>query len=69
MLYVARAQKKAEREQILRRQFEDQRKEQMLKYQVLLVPLSSIIYIVAQSSQLSLDLYLLHAVFRLQMSM
>ncbi|KAM7468320.1 hypothetical protein LguiB_015882 [Lonicera macranthoides] len=33
VLYVARAQKKAEREQILRRQFEDQRKEQMLKYQ------------------------------------
>ncbi|KVH99937.1 Nucleotide-binding, alpha-beta plait [Cynara cardunculus var. scolymus] len=32
-LYVARAQKKAEREQILRRQFEDIRKEQILKYQ------------------------------------
>ncbi|KAA8516633.1 hypothetical protein F0562_016861 [Nyssa sinensis] len=33
VLYVARAQKKAEREQILRRQFEDKRKEQILKYQ------------------------------------
>ncbi|KAH7553627.1 hypothetical protein JRO89_XS12G0035600 [Xanthoceras sorbifolium] len=33
ILYVARAQKKAEREQILRRQFEEKRKEQMLKYQ------------------------------------
>ncbi|KAK2965367.1 hypothetical protein RJ640_024109 [Escallonia rubra] len=33
VLYVARAQKKAEREQLLRRQFEDKRKEQMLKYQ------------------------------------
>ncbi|XP_023764654.2 polyadenylate-binding protein 7 [Lactuca sativa] len=32
-LYVARAQKKAEREQILRRQFEDMRKEQIAKYQ------------------------------------
>ncbi|KAI3696713.1 hypothetical protein L6452_29213 [Arctium lappa] len=33
VLYVARAQKKAEREQILQRQFEDIRKEQILKYQ------------------------------------
>ncbi|KAK3010112.1 hypothetical protein RJ639_010711 [Escallonia herrerae] len=33
VLYVARAQKKAEHEQLLRRQFEDKRKEQMLKYQ------------------------------------
>ncbi|KAL6988292.1 hypothetical protein U1Q18_014042 [Sarracenia purpurea var. burkii] len=33
VLYVARAQKKAEREQILRRQFEEKRKEQILKYQ------------------------------------
>ncbi|KAI3512166.1 hypothetical protein L1887_19397 [Cichorium endivia] len=32
-LYVARAQKKAEREQILRRQFEDMRNEQIKKYQ------------------------------------
>ncbi|KAK9289846.1 hypothetical protein L1049_008006 [Liquidambar formosana] len=32
VLYVARAQKKAEREQILRRQFEEKRKEQILKY-------------------------------------
>lgn len=32
VLYVARAQKKAEREQILRRQFEEKRKEQMLKF-------------------------------------
>ncbi|XP_010558982.1 PREDICTED: polyadenylate-binding protein 7 isoform X2 [Tarenaya hassleriana] len=31
-LYVARAQKKAEREQLLRRQFEDKRKEQTMKY-------------------------------------
>ncbi|XWS43500.1 hypothetical protein CRYUN_Cryun16bG0109400 [Craigia yunnanensis] len=31
-LYVARAQKKAEREQILRNQFEDRRKEQIMKY-------------------------------------
>ncbi|XP_058074960.1 polyadenylate-binding protein 7 [Magnolia sinica] len=31
-IYVARAQKKAEREQILRRQFEEKRNEQMLKY-------------------------------------
>ncbi|XP_059646780.1 polyadenylate-binding protein 7-like [Cornus florida] len=33
VLYVARAQKKAEREQILRHQFEEKRKEQILKYQ------------------------------------
>ncbi|KAI7724552.1 hypothetical protein M8C21_003314 [Ambrosia artemisiifolia] len=33
VLYVARAQKKAEREQILRRRFEDIRKEQIMKYQ------------------------------------
>ncbi|XP_028108068.1 polyadenylate-binding protein 7-like isoform X1 [Camellia sinensis] len=33
VLYVARAQKKAEREQILRRHFEEKRKEQILKYQ------------------------------------
>ncbi|GAV82316.1 RRM_1 domain-containing protein/PABP domain-containing protein [Cephalotus follicularis] len=32
VLYVARAQKKAEREEILRRQFEEKRKEQILKY-------------------------------------
>ncbi|KAM4078488.1 hypothetical protein ACB094_09G041300 [Castanea mollissima] len=31
-LYVARAQKKVEREQILRHQFEEKRKEQLLKY-------------------------------------
>lgn len=31
---MARAQKKAEREQILRRQFEEKRKEQILKYKV-----------------------------------
>ncbi|KAL8149961.1 hypothetical protein AgCh_006828 [Apium graveolens] len=33
VLYVARAQKKSEREQILRRQFEEKRKENILKYQ------------------------------------
>ncbi|KAF5823704.1 hypothetical protein HanRHA438_Chr01g0042031 [Helianthus annuus] len=33
VLYVARAQKKAEREQILRRRFEDIRKEQIMKHQ------------------------------------
>ncbi|PSS23623.1 Polyadenylate-binding protein like [Actinidia chinensis var. chinensis] len=33
VLYVSRAQKKAEREQILRRQFEEKRKEQIIKYQ------------------------------------
>ncbi|KAL6133509.1 hypothetical protein ACLB2K_065744 [Fragaria x ananassa] len=32
VLYVARAQKKAEREQLLRRQFEEKRKEQVLKF-------------------------------------
>ncbi|GAY33336.1 hypothetical protein CUMW_006780 [Citrus unshiu] len=32
VLYVARAQKKAEREQILRHQFEEKRKERILKY-------------------------------------
>ncbi|XWS59577.1 hypothetical protein CRYUN_Cryun08bG0134100 [Craigia yunnanensis] len=32
VLYVARAQKKAEREQILRNQFEEKRKEQIMKY-------------------------------------
>ncbi|KAG8479872.1 hypothetical protein CXB51_029596 [Gossypium anomalum] len=32
VLYVARAQKKAEREQILRNQFEERRKEQIMKY-------------------------------------
>ncbi|EOY08042.1 Poly(A) binding protein 7 [Theobroma cacao] len=32
VLYVARAQKKAEREQILRRQFEEKRKAQVMKY-------------------------------------
>eukprot|EP01018_Ginkgo_biloba_P021628 Gb_11804 [translate_table: standard] len=32
-IYVGRAQKKAEREQMLRRQFEEKRHEQMLKYQ------------------------------------
>lgn len=33
VLYVARAQKKTEREKMLRRQFEEKRKEQILKYQ------------------------------------
>ncbi|KAI3447525.1 hypothetical protein Pfo_004190 [Paulownia fortunei] len=33
VLYVARAQKKSEREEMLRRQFEEKRKEQILKYQ------------------------------------
>ncbi|KAF5948236.1 hypothetical protein HYC85_014193 [Camellia sinensis] len=33
VIYVARAQKKEEREQILRRQFEEKRKEQIMKYQ------------------------------------
>ncbi|KAL3536186.1 hypothetical protein ACH5RR_004647 [Cinchona calisaya] len=33
VLYVARAQKKAEREEMLRHQFEERRKERMLKYQ------------------------------------
>ncbi|KAG9150101.1 hypothetical protein Leryth_009681 [Lithospermum erythrorhizon] len=33
VLYVSRAQKKAEREQILRRQFEEKKKERMMKYQ------------------------------------
>ncbi|KAL3532017.1 hypothetical protein ACH5RR_005538 [Cinchona calisaya] len=33
VLYVSRAQKKAEREEFLRRQFEERRKERMLKYQ------------------------------------
>ncbi|XP_017251664.1 polyadenylate-binding protein 7 isoform X1 [Daucus carota subsp. sativus] len=33
VLYVARAQKKSEREQLLRRQFEERRKEKILKYQ------------------------------------
>ncbi|KAK4392127.1 Polyadenylate-binding protein 7 [Sesamum angolense] len=33
VLYVARAQKKSEREELLRRQFEEKRKEQILKYQ------------------------------------
>ncbi|KAH6797642.1 binding protein 7 [Perilla frutescens var. hirtella] len=33
VLYVARAQKKTEREEMLRRQFEEKRKEQILKYQ------------------------------------
>ncbi|KAF5737507.1 polyadenylate-binding protein 7-like isoform X1 [Tripterygium wilfordii] len=33
ILYVARAQKKAEREQILRHQYEEKRKEKILKYQ------------------------------------
>ncbi|KAG6403795.1 hypothetical protein SASPL_136027 [Salvia splendens] len=32
VLYVARAQKKSEREEMLRRQFEEKRKEQILKY-------------------------------------
>ncbi|KAE8668410.1 Polyadenylate-binding protein 7 [Hibiscus syriacus] len=32
VIYVARAQKKAEREQILRHQFEERRKEQIMKY-------------------------------------
>ncbi|XWS66781.1 hypothetical protein CRYUN_Cryun05aG0230200 [Craigia yunnanensis] len=34
VLYVARAQKKAEREQILHNQFEEKRKEQIVKYKV-----------------------------------
>ncbi|XP_051152331.1 polyadenylate-binding protein 7 [Andrographis paniculata] len=33
ILYVTRAQKKSEREEVLRRQFEEKRKEQILKYQ------------------------------------
>ncbi|GER43452.1 polyadenylate-binding protein [Striga asiatica] len=33
VLYVARAQKKSEREEILRRKFEEKRKERLLKYQ------------------------------------
>lgn len=41
VLYVARAQKKAEREHILRRQFEEKRKEQMLKFKVVNSPYSS----------------------------
>lgn len=39
VLYVARAQKKSEREQILRRQFEEKRKEKFLKYQVVILPI------------------------------
>lgn len=35
ILYVARAQKKSERDEMLRRQFEEKRKERILKYQVL----------------------------------
>lgn len=42
ILYVARAQKKAEREQILHQQFEEKRKEQVLKYKVIYLPLSNI---------------------------
>ncbi|XP_022746812.1 polyadenylate-binding protein 7-like [Durio zibethinus] len=42
VLYVARAQKKAEREQILRNQFEERRKEQIMKYKV---SLSSFLYL------------------------
>lgn len=34
IIYIARAQKKSEREQILRRHFEEKRKEQMLKCKV-----------------------------------
>ena len=41
-LYVARAQKKVEREQILRHQFEEKRKEQLLKYKVVLCPFLSL---------------------------
>lgn len=39
-LYVARAQKKAEREQILHNQFEEKRKEQILKSKVIPCPFS-----------------------------
>lgn len=35
VLYVARAQKKTERKQILRREYEDRRREQVLKYGVI----------------------------------
>ncbi|KAK1411798.1 hypothetical protein QVD17_32569 [Tagetes erecta] len=42
VLYVARAQKKAEREQFLRRRFEDIRKEQIMKYQGLNVYVKNI---------------------------
>lgn len=35
VLYVARAQKKSERQEMLRLEFEEKRKEQILKYQVL----------------------------------
>lgn len=41
-LYVARAQKKVEREQILRHQFEEKRKEQLLKYKVVSCPFLSL---------------------------
>lgn len=34
MLYVSRAQKKAEREELLRRQFEERRKERIMKFKV-----------------------------------
>lgn len=34
VLYVARAQKRSERNEILRRQFEERRKERILKYKV-----------------------------------
>lgn len=34
VLYVARAQKKSEREVRLKRQYEEKKKEQILKYQV-----------------------------------
>lgn len=36
VLYVARAQKKAEREQILRHLFEEKRKVEIMKYKVVL---------------------------------
>ncbi|KAJ8753992.1 hypothetical protein K2173_001890 [Erythroxylum novogranatense] len=42
VLYVGRAQKKAEREQILRRQFEEKHKEQILKYRGLNVYVKNI---------------------------
>lgn len=42
ILYVARAQKKVERELILRHQFEEKRKEQILKFKVVLCPFLSL---------------------------
>ena len=42
ILYVARAQKKVERELVLRHQFEEKRKEQILKFKVVLCPFLSL---------------------------